>query len=81
LRDFFIWGSALLFLLAALHTVAVRQEVYEHARRIGVMQERLRETRRGNDNLALARERLASPATLRRRAEEQGLVASGEVRR
>jgi hypothetical protein len=78
MRDVFCWGSAMLFLLAALHTVAVRGEVYADARVIGHLEEELVERRRRNDNLALLRERLASPVDLRRRAEAAGIIAGAE---
>ena len=81
MRDLLIWGSALIFLLAALHTVAVRREVYAYARRIGVLEERLQEERRRNDNLALVRERLVSPAALRARAAASGLIENEDPRR
>lgn len=74
MRDVLGWGTAVLFLLAALYTVAVRRELYAQARDLGVLERRLLEQRRRNDNLALLRERLASPAALRRRAERHGLL-------
>jgi cell division protein FtsL len=74
LRDVLIWGSAILFLLAALYTVTVRREVYEEARRIGALERQLREQRRQNENARIARERLASPGTLLERARALGLV-------
>jgi len=74
LRDVLLWGSAILFLLAALFTVTVRREVYDEARRIGVLEKRLREERRRNENAAIARERLASPGALLERARAMGLL-------
>jgi hypothetical protein len=80
LRDAVLWASAVLFLLAALYTVTVRREVYAEARRIGVLEERLREERRRNDNLAIRRERLAAPGALLERARLLGLVEEEGVR-
>jgi len=74
MRDLMLWGTAVLFLLAALYTVAVRRELYAHARDLGVLERRLLERRRRNDNLALLRERLASPSSLRQRAERPGAL-------
>jgi cell division protein FtsL len=74
LRDFVLWATAVLFLLAALYTVTVRREVYEEARRIGALEHRLREQRRRNENASLRRETLASPAALLERARAMGLV-------
>jgi cell division protein FtsL len=74
LRDLVLWATAVLFLLAALYTVTVRREVYEEARRIGALEQRLREQRRRNENAALRRETLASPAALLERARAMGLV-------
>jgi cell division protein FtsL len=79
MRDVMLWGTAVLFLLAALYTVAVRRELYAHARDLGVLERRLLERQRRNDNLALLRERLASPGHLRERAERNGLL--GEATR
>jgi cell division protein FtsL len=77
LRDVVLWASAVLFLLAALYTVTVRREVYEEARRIGLLEERLLEQRRRNDNARIARERLAAPTALLDRARRMGLVDGG----
>jgi hypothetical protein len=77
MRDVMLWGTAVLFLLAALYTVAVRRELYAHARDLGVLERRLLERRRRNDNLALLREHLASPGHLRQRAERDGLLEEG----
>jgi cell division protein FtsL len=74
MRDVLLWGTAVFFLLAALYTVAVRRELYAHARELGILERQLLEQRRRNDNLALLRERLASPASLRERAERDGLL-------
>lgn len=74
MRDVLLWGSAILFLLAALFTVTVRREVYDEARKIGVLEKRLREERRRNENAAIARERLASPGALLERARAMGLL-------
>lgn len=74
MRDFALWATAILFLLAALYTVTVRREVYEEARRIGALEHRLREQRRRNENAALRREGLASPSALLERARAMGLV-------
>lgn len=85
MRDVVLWASAVLFLLAALFTVTVRREVYDEARRIGVLERRLREERRRNENAEIARERLASPGALLERARAMGLVeaegAGGPVAR
>jgi hypothetical protein len=77
LRDVLIWGCAILFLLAALFTVTVRRDVYAEARRIGVLEQRLREQRRRNENAEIARERLASPGELLERARAMGLFEAG----
>ncbi|MHC4134799.1 MAG: hypothetical protein ACYTDU_14125 [Planctomycetota bacterium] len=77
MRDVLLWGTAVLFLLAALYTVAVRRELYAHARDLGILERRLLERQRRNDNLALLRERLASPSNLRRRAERNGVLEEG----
>ena len=74
MRSFLLWSTALLFLLVALYTVTVRHEVYAEARRIGRLEEQLREQSKRNDNLALSWERLASPAALDLRARNEGLV-------
>lgn len=74
MRDVVLWACAVLFLLAALYTVTVRREVYAEARRIGVLEERLREQRRKNGNAGILRERLASPGALLDRARRMGLV-------
>jgi len=74
LRNVLLWGSAILFLFAALYTVTVRREVYEEARRIGVLEQRLREQRRQNENAEIARERLASPGALLERARAMDLL-------
>jgi len=74
MRDLCVWTTALLLLVAAMFTVSVRRDVYEEGRRIGELQERLRELRRRNDNLALEREHLASPGTLKDRAVRAGLA-------
>lgn len=77
MRDVLLWGSAVLFLLAALFTVTVRRDVYADARRIGVLERRLREQRRRNENAEIARERLASPGALLERARAMGLLDAG----
>ncbi|MHC4819413.1 MAG: hypothetical protein ACYTF8_15320 [Planctomycetota bacterium] len=77
MRDVMLWGTAVLFLLAALYTVAVRRELYAHAKDLGILERRLLERQRRNDNLALLRERLASPAHLRQRAAWNGLLEEG----
>lgn len=74
MRDLVLSGCAVLFLLAALFTVTVRREVYAEARRLGVLEEQLREQRRRNGNAAIRRERLASPGALLERARAMGLV-------
>ena len=75
MRDLCVWATGLLLLVAAMFTVSVRREVYTQGRRIGTLQERVREMQRRNDNLALERERLASPGSLRARATDAGLAA------
>jgi cell division protein FtsL len=80
MRDLLLWGTAVLFLLAALYTVAVRREVYSLARQNGALEKRLEEQTRIADNLALHRERLRSPATLRDRAEHAGIQAKSSAR-
>jgi len=80
MRDPLLWGSALLFLLAALYTVAVRREVYGLGRDIGVLSIRLCEDCRKEDDLDLLRERLRSPLPLLRRAEQAGLRLAREGR-
>jgi len=77
MRDVMLWGTAVLFLLASLFTVAVRRELYAHAKDLGVLERQLLERQRRNDNLALLRERLASPGNLRQRAERNGLLEEG----
>jgi hypothetical protein len=52
--------------------------VYADAYRIGVLEERVREARRRNENLVLLREELASPADVLRRAEAAGYLATAE---
>ena len=81
MRDLLVWGTATLFLLAALYTVAVRREIYDLGRRIGQLEAQVLEQRRQNDNLRVLRERLRSPADLRARAQRTGLLPeSGEER-
>jgi len=80
LRDVLLWGAAVLFLLAALFTVTVRRDVYSEARRIGVLEERLREQRKRNENAEIARERLSSPGALLERARAMGLLDAEGVR-
>ena len=74
MRDLLLWGTAVLFLLAALYTVAVRREVYDLAREIGTLERELSERHRRGDNLALLRERLRSPGDLCARAERAGIL-------
>ncbi len=74
MRDTMLWGTAVLFLLAALHTVSVRRRVYGIARDNGTLETELVVRRRRCANLAIERDRLASPAALRRRAEERSIV-------
>jgi len=74
MRDLCVWTTAFLLLVAAMFTVSVRRDVFAEGRRIGALQQRLRELRRRNDNLALEREHLASPGTLRERAVRAGLA-------
>ena len=78
-RDLLLWGTAVFFLLAALYTVSVRRELYARARGIGQLEKRLVEQQRRNDNLALLRERLASPGSLQERARRTGIFPE-EVR-
>jgi len=77
LRDVLLWGSAVLFLLAALYTVTVRRELYAEARRIGVLEMRLREQKRRNENAEIAREHLTSPSVLLERARALNLIDEG----
>jgi len=74
LRDVLLWGAAVLFLLAALFTVTVRRDVYTEARRIGLLEQRLREQKKRNENAEIARERLSSPGALLDRARAMGLL-------
>lgn len=74
MRDLVLSVCAVLFLLAALFTVTVRREVYAEARRIGALEERLREQRRRNENAEILRARLAAPGALLERARQMGLV-------
>ena len=80
MRDLLLWGTAVLFLLAALYTVAVRREVYALARENGSLAKRLQERVRRCDNLALGCERLRSPLTLRERAEKVGIRTESSAR-
>ncbi len=77
MRDLVLSACAVLFLLAALFTVTVRREVYAEARRIGALEQRLREQRRRNGNAAILRERLAAPGALLERARALGLLEEG----
>jgi hypothetical protein len=77
MRDLCVWAAALVLLGAAMFTVSVRREVYAGARRIGALEESLRELKRRNDNLALQRECLASPGALLAKVEEAGLAEAG----
>ncbi|MFI5402237.1 MAG: hypothetical protein ACHQ1G_04810, partial [Planctomycetota bacterium] len=77
MRDLVLSACAILFLLAALFTVTVRREVYAEARRIGALEERLREQQRRNGNAQILRERLAAPGALLERARAMGLVEEG----
>ena len=77
-RDLLLWGTAVVLLLAAFYTVSVRRELYDRARGIGRLEKRLIEHQRRNDNLALLRERLASPRSLRDRARRTGILTEGE---
>jgi cell division protein FtsL len=74
LRDLVLCAAAVLFLLTALYTVTVRRELYAEARRNALLEERLREQRRRNDNLLIRRERLAAPGALLERARLAGLL-------
>jgi len=74
-RDFVTWGTAVLFLLAALYTVTVRREVVTLGRQLGELNCRIDEQVRQNANLELEAARLRSPAALRLRAEELGVRA------
>jgi len=73
MRDLLLWGSAVLFLFAALYTVAVRREVYALGREIGVLKAGLCESCCREDNLALLKERLRSPLPLLQRARRAGV--------
>ena len=77
-RDLLLWGTAVVLLLAAFYTVSVRRELYDRARGIGRLEKRLIEQQRRNDNLALLRERLASPRSVRDRARRTGILTEGE---
>ncbi|HEX5138122.1 MAG TPA: hypothetical protein VFY93_14195 [Planctomycetota bacterium] len=74
MRDVLLWGAAVLFLLAALFTVTVRRDVYTEAKRIGVLEQRLHEQKKRNENAEIARERLSSPGALLERARAMGLL-------
>ena len=74
MRDALLWGTAVLFLLTALYTVAVRREVYRLAADLGEMHRVRDEQRRVRDNLLIERERLQSPGALRARAIEFGIL-------
>ena len=73
MRDFLVWGVALLFLVTAFHTVHVRREVYRLGRDIDTLEHAVVEQRRRGDNLRLELERLASPARLKAAAEKAGV--------
>jgi len=68
-----LWGTAVIFLLAALYTVSVRRQVYRIARENGALEAEVVERRRRCENLAIERDRLLSPADLRRRAEARDI--------
>jgi len=74
MRDGLLWGTALLFLLCALHAVTVRREVYEIGRSLDRLESAIQETSRCNDNLEIERDRLLSPEAVRERAREAGLL-------
>ncbi len=69
MRDALLWGTTILFLIAALHTVRVRREIYSLGGEIAGVERRLLEEIRDNDNLDLARARLRSPLALLRQAK------------
>jgi len=73
MRDLVPWVTAVLLVLAAVFTVAVRRDLYDIGRDIGVLEESVIERRRLNDNLELARERLASPMAVAAQAERAGV--------
>ena len=76
MRDALLWGTAVIFLLTALYTVAVRREVYRLAADNGELHRVRDEQRRIRDNFLIDRERLQSPVELRRRAIEFGILPS-----
>lgn len=75
MRDAMLWGTAVIFLLAALYTVSVRREVYALARDNGAHESELIERERRCANLRIERDRLRSPAALRARAEARDIHA------
>ena len=82
MRDVLVWGATILFLLAALHTVRVRRELYRLGGEIAVVERRLLEEIRDNDNLDLERARLRSPLAVLRHAREADIpLISAEGRR
>ena len=73
MRDGFVCGVALLFLVTAFHTVHVRREVYRLGRDIDTLEHALLEQRRRGDNLRLELEKMASPGRLKATAGRIGV--------
>ncbi len=76
MRNALLWGTAVIFLLTALYTVAVRREVYDLAADIGALHSVRDEQMRVGDNLLIERERLQAPGALHQRAIEFGILPS-----
>ena len=76
MRDLVIWICADALLVAALHTVSVRTQVYALARRNGALAERLLRLRRQNDNLGIELEKARSPEALLELASAAGIVVA-----
>ncbi len=74
MRDLVVWITAAALLVAALHTVSVRTQVYALARQNGALADRLLSLRRHNDNLGIELEKARSPQALLELASAAGIV-------
>ena len=73
MRDLVVWITAAALLVAALHTVSVRTQVYALGRRNGDLADRLLSLQRRNDNLGIELEKARSPEALLELAAAAGI--------
>lgn len=73
MRDLVVWITAAALLVAALHTVSVRTQVYALGRGNGALAVRLLGLQRRNDNLSIELEKARSPRVLLELASAAGI--------